>query len=147
MTAAPHPVAASDALERSRGARMVGPATLAAAVVASLAYTRAVDPHAGGFYPLCPIHAVSGLYCPGCGTIRALHALVHGDLPMAFGHNVLVPPLLVALVVGIVVWGRSRWRGTPLRLDPPTWLPLTAGALVLVFGLLRNVPGLEWLAP
>ncbi|MEJ2068687.1 MAG: DUF2752 domain-containing protein, partial [Deltaproteobacteria bacterium] len=29
-------------------------------------------------YPPCPFHLITGLYCPGCGSLRALHALFHG---------------------------------------------------------------------
>ena len=42
-----------------------------------------------GTTPSCPLYAVSGLYCPGCGTLRCLHALTHGDLGAALGFNVL----------------------------------------------------------
>ena len=39
-----------------------------------------VDPNQPGHYPTDPFLAITGLYCPGCGTLRALHALARGDL-------------------------------------------------------------------
>ena len=33
-----------------------------------------------GHYPTCPFLAITGWYCPGCGSLRAVHDLLHGDL-------------------------------------------------------------------
>lgn len=35
------------------------------------------------FYPQCPIYRYLHLKCPGCGTTRALAALLHGDIAPA----------------------------------------------------------------
>ena len=46
----------------------------------------------------CPIHALTGIYCPGCGGQRAVQEIFQGDLIGAFGQNGLMfflPPLLV----------------------------------------------------
>src|SRR5262249_54935902 len=53
-----------------------------------------VPPASGSFYPPCLFHALTGLHCPGCGSTRCLHALLHGDLRQAAAYNVL---LLLAL--------------------------------------------------
>ena len=37
-----------------------------------------------------------GVRCPGCGSLRALHALAHGDLKAALAFNA---PLVIALPV------------------------------------------------
>jgi hypothetical protein len=29
----------------------------------------------------------------------------------------------------------------------PTWLPVALGVATLVFGVLRNIPGWDWLSP
>ena len=47
------------------------------------------SPHQPGHYPPCPVAALTGLHCPGCGTLRGLHALLHGDLLQAFAAMVL----------------------------------------------------------
>ncbi|HEX8006255.1 MAG TPA: DUF2752 domain-containing protein, partial [Trebonia sp.] len=67
--------------------RSLAPAGVAAITVAATGYVAAVDPNAAGHYPLCPFLAVSGFYCPGCGTLRAVHALAHGDPLAALGLN------------------------------------------------------------
>ena len=47
-----------------------------------------------GIYGLrCFFYELTDLYCPGCGSSRALSSLLHGDWKGAFTHNVLVLPL------------------------------------------------------
>ena len=38
------------------------------------------DPHASGSWGFCPWLALTGLYCPGCGGLRAVNDLTNGDL-------------------------------------------------------------------
>ncbi len=38
------------------------------------------DPERCGFYPICIFHQSTGLLCPGCGSLRAMHQLLHGHL-------------------------------------------------------------------
>lgn len=53
----------------------------------------------------CPFHAITGLRCPGCGSQRALHALLHGDLSTTFKMNALW--ILAIPVMGSpdIYWG------------------------------------------
>ena len=45
------------------------------------------DPSApNNYFPRCPSYWLLGVYCPGCGITRALHALLHGDVVQAFAH-------------------------------------------------------------
>ncbi len=82
-------------------------AALAAVAVPTL-YVAAVDPNAPGHYPSCPVLRATGWWCPGCGGLRAVHALAHGDLTTAGHDNLLV--LALAGVVG-VLWLRWFWAG------------------------------------
>ncbi len=52
------------------------------------------------FFIPCPFYYVTGLYCPGCGSQRAMHLLLHGDILGAFRFN----PLMV-LTVPILIYG------------------------------------------
>ncbi|MDP3968935.1 MAG: DUF2752 domain-containing protein, partial [Nocardioides sp.] len=54
------------------------------------------DPHTPGSFAVCP-SALLGFACPGCGTLRATHDLLTGDLLGALSHNVLTLPALVWL--------------------------------------------------
>src|SRR5688500_2237035 len=49
------------------------------------------------FYPRCVFHSITGLACPGCGSLRALHNLLRGEFAAAFRLNPLMMVLLPAL--------------------------------------------------
>lgn len=131
----------------SRGQRITGPVAVAGAGVAVAALVGTVDPNEPGHYPTCPFLWVTGLYCPGCGALRTVHALVHLDVPTALSMNVLVTAFVPLLVLWWGRWVYRQWTGRPRRWLAPAWVLWTLLAVVLAFWVLRNVPGLELLAP
>jgi len=48
-----------------------------------------VDARYSVFFPRCPFFALTGLYCPGCGSQRAVSALLHGDFINAVHYNIM----------------------------------------------------------
>jgi len=138
MNGAP-PQAPALAVPQRRNAAAVVLAALGLAAVAAVVY--AVDPAEGRFPPLCPFHAITGLHCPGCGSTRALHQLLHGHLAAAFGLN----PLMV-LALPFLAWGllSSAREGLTGRRLPGVFIPafyLRAFlVLLLLFTVLRNLP-------
>ena len=63
-------------------------ASAAVAAGAGIWLLRTFDPNvAGSPFPPCLFRLLTGHYCIGCGLTRALHALVHGDLPRALSMN------------------------------------------------------------
>jgi hypothetical protein len=127
--------------------RAARPAVVAASAVAALAWVGSVDPNEPGHYPTCPFLAVTGWFCPGCGSLRALHALVHGDLRSALARN---PPMV--LTVPALAWWWATWlvrevRGRPRRWAAPAWAIWALLAVVVAFTVARNLPGAAFLAP
>ena len=58
------------------------------------------DPATSGFYPPCLFKTFLGVQCPGCGSLRAAHQLLHGNLAAAWALNpmlMVVGPLAAAL--------------------------------------------------
>lgn len=122
-------------------------ATTTAAVVAA-GVLATVDPNEQGHYPTCPFLAITGHYCPGCGTLRACHALLHGDPVTALERNPILLVALPLILAGWVMWGlrvagRTTWTTV---LIPSGWLWATLWA-ILAYWALRNVPGWTWLSP
>ena len=99
------------------------------------------DPRQYHFYPVCFFHKTTGLLCPGCGALRGMHQLLHGNLAAAFHFN----PMLVASLPFLAWFGVRFALQTALR-QPlsvglrPSWLWLIL-AVVLVVSVLRNLPG------
>src|SRR5438067_7322505 len=122
----------------------------ALAVPAGLFLLYRFAPTEGSLYPRCVFHTVTGLHCPGCGTTRCLHALLHGQLRQAAAYNALA---LLALPF-LLVWAARRalafLRGVPVRARPlPRWAYVVLVGAVLAFFVLRNlnVPPFDALAP
>lgn len=54
------------------------------------------NPMTAGFYPRCPSKMLTGYDCPGCGTLRSTHALMHGRFVEAWHFN---PATIIAFVL------------------------------------------------
>ena len=54
------------------------------------AFVAAFDPAQLSFLPVCPLYALTGFACPGCGLTRGFHALFHGDWITALDFNALI---------------------------------------------------------
>ncbi|MBV1947331.1 DUF2752 domain-containing protein [Streptomyces sp. BV129] len=120
--------------------RLATPAGVLAAVAGAFAYVGAVDPNQPGHYPVCPLYALTGLYCPGCGGLRSAHAFVHGDLLGALHDNAAGVAAYLAFAVLWTVWVVRAARGRPVRLvlgGTPLWV---LGSALLLFTVVRNLP-------
>lgn len=96
----------------------------------------------------CPFHAVTGLWCPGCGVSRMCLALLRLDFAAAWRANpllLLLLPVLVGLLLrlayGYVASGQVRLSRAH------TVLVWTMVFLLFVYGVARNLPCLSFLAP
>jgi hypothetical protein len=129
--------------------RRIALAAVGAVAVAAVALLlRRADPAVAWFYPPCPFHEWTGLYCAGCGSLRAFHALLNGDLARAWSHNPVVTSCVPLLAIGVAREG-VRWiRGAdPVAWRLPSWSIWTFVGLLGGFMVLRNVPFFAWLAP
>lgn len=128
---------------------MVAPvATIGGLALATLAL-HLRDPHQAGSWGFCPLHATTGLYCPGCGGLRAVNDLTNGDVGAALSSNLLVTLGIPVAVVLLAVWGLDRWTGHRRRPAGRRWTQVTVAlvALFAVFTVVRNLPVGAWLAP
>jgi Protein of unknown function (DUF2752) len=112
-----------------------------------VALVAVVDPHTSGRYPTCPFHAVTGLWCPGCGGLRAVHDLTHGQLAIALHENLLVVLLGPSLAVWWLVARLRRTDDRPARLVLSARGTIVVAVLMAVFALVRNLPVGAGLAP
>ncbi|MFN8360044.1 MAG: DUF2752 domain-containing protein [Candidatus Kapaibacterium sp.] len=91
--------------------------------------------------PRCPFNWATGYYCPGCGTTRGLHRLLHGDIAGALRANVLMIVTVPYVVYSIVRYLSLSLLGTqlPAIILKPIVVQLLA-VLVIVFWVVRNIP-------
>lgn len=98
----------------------------------------------------CPFRSITGLACPGCGTLRSLHAVLNGDVGAALDLNaltVLVLPLLIA--TWLLAGSRALSARAPTLRVEPAWIGRTLAVGTGLFWVLRNLPWepFRWLAP
>jgi hypothetical protein len=120
---------------------IAGLAVVLVCTTALLAALFLVDPAGCPFYPQCLFHRLTGWNCPGCGSLRGMHQLLHGHLLTALRCNA---PLMLSLPLAAFYSLRqfSRWRaGRPVTFPAirPGAMLLFVGALA-VFTIVRNIP-------
>ncbi|MCA1578484.1 MAG: DUF2752 domain-containing protein [Acidobacteria bacterium] len=110
-------------------------------LIAGAVYLFIFEPGRTGFFPVCVFRLLTGLTCPGCGTTRALHAILHGELETAFMLN----PLLL-LASPLLVYAFMRYSVTVMRGGVPRKNAVPAPYLYALFFVLmgfwifRNTP-------
>ena len=95
------------------------------------------DPSTSALFPPCPTNALTSLHCPGCGTLRALHALLRGDLREAFSQNALAVLFLPVLPAAYFF---------PVFFRKPA-VPAIILAIFIAYAILRNTQTFSFLAP
>ena len=123
--------------------RLLAPIGTGLLVLIGSGYIWAVDPNESGHYPLCPTRALLGIDCPGCGFLRGMHDLLHGDLAGATDHNALLLPLVPAAIVLWVLWIVRSWRGyrdavTRIQFRRRNQITYLILGIVIAFGIIRN---------
>jgi hypothetical protein len=122
----------------------------ALALIVGAITLRMFDPATAGFFPPCPVRYFTGWYCPGCGSLRAMHQLLEGNLRAAWAMNPLTVLLLPFLTYGLASHAlcEFRGRGLPRLFMPAVWIRALCVAIIL-FGIVRNLPlhPFELLAP
>jgi len=110
-------------------------------LLAGAAYLFLFEPGKTGFFPVCLFRLCTGFTCPGCGSTRAMHQLLHGHVVAAFMLNPLfllaIPFLLYALVRYSVVVMRG---GVPRQNMLPASFIYALFFVILSFWIFRNTP-------
>jgi hypothetical protein len=127
-------------------ARWLLPPAVAPTLTAVAALGTAVFVRLGGAIPMlrCPLHQMTGLWCPGCGLTRGSARLVTGDIGGAMAYNVFTPVVVLAIAAAWWAWwwptvaSHRAPRVRRLVLPAPV-TPWLLGALI-VFTVARNLP-------
>jgi len=100
------------------------------------------NPTAGeGVFLRCPSNLIFGIHCPGCGTQRALHHLLHLEIGAALRYNALFVLFFPVMIYGLFLMVYNIIFGTKKTIPFLTNQVVIIGLLVfvLLFGILRNV--------
>ena len=120
--------------------RAIVAVVVAAVAIALLLFYALVDVDSG-LMPRCPIKALTGFDCPGCGSQRMIHALLHGDFAGAWRQNpfliVMIPVMLAALVAEL--WRKRFPRLNRVILSPASIAVIIAATAI--WTICRNIGG------
>ena len=111
-----------------------------AAVLGGLAVVYRFPPTEYSFYPRCPIYLTTHWLCPGCGSTRALHSLLHFDIQCCaalqrFIHDAV--PVSYCLWVAFICYRTMRYDQFPI-LKFPRSATVCLMVTVVLFTVVRN---------
>ena len=99
----------------------------------------AVDPSAVRFMPRCLFNEMTGWLCPGCGSQRMLHALLHADWAAAWGYNALLLILLPFIFPLLYLeLNASRHPHIYMKLHSVPVI-ITITLIIIGWGVMRNL--------
>lgn len=137
------PTAAPSPYPQGRGwSGLVLPALTLGAAIGTCVFVVAADPTTpGGASPPCPTKTLFGIVCPGCGTARMVHSLLHGDLRAALSYNAVGLLVLLLLLWSYLAWSLRRVTGRRIpRWESWRWAPVAVGAVTAAWLVVRNLP-------
>ena len=98
------------------------------------------NPSEYSFFPKCPFHSITGLYCPGCGSQRAIHEILHLNILEGLKHNFLIIILIFILgypfVLNLLTKAYNKNFNNILHNPKTTYTILV---LVILYWILRNI--------
>ena len=98
-------------------------------VVALLVFLYIWNPSDISYFPKCPFLALTGYQCPGCGTLRGIHALLHFRIVDALRYNLLMVASIPVIIL-MLIWPRFRFDVISARVIL---------AVTLFWWLIRNI--------
>ena len=100
-----------------------------------------LNPSEHEIFPKCVFHSITGYYCPGCGSQRAIHSLLHFNFYSVVSNNFLFLPAVLIVIYHYlrpVFNKRFNWKLPNIFYFKSTpWIILV---VIVIFWILRNVP-------
>jgi len=94
-----------------------------------------------GFFPQCPFHAITGFHCPGCGSQRAIHDLLHFRIGESLSHNIVIIILALTIVSKAYAFiSKHYFKKYQYDLSRKPFFTIGIAAFVFLYWILRNIP-------
>ncbi|MDT5079503.1 MAG: hypothetical protein QOJ80_4140 [Mycobacterium sp.] len=131
-----------DTRTRATLAQLGAPVSLAVAAGLMCTAVWVGDPTTpGGPLPVCITKSLFGIDCPGCGGLRMVYSILHGDLYGALKYNALGLAALGLLVWAWAAWTYGRVVDRKIRSwQHHRWAAVGALVVVSVWFVIRNLP-------
>jgi hypothetical protein len=100
-----------------------------------------LDPAKHNIFPRCIFNSITGYYCPGCGSQRAIHSLLHFDIAGVVSYNFLFIPAFLLIIYHYlrpILNQFFSWKLPNIFYFKST--PWLIFGFVIAFWVLRNLP-------
>lgn len=138
----------SNLFTTKKGNRRLVIALLTAAALFTAAAKAGLINYIARLFPPCAFRQVTGLLCPGCGMSRATVSLLTFDPVTAFRYNPVYTVLLAIIIIWFIWFAINAFSSnykTPFRSKRYTVFGVSAFILLIIFGIVRNMPWFpEW---
>lgn len=98
------------------------------------------NPSTEVFFLKCPFKVLTGYDCPGCGSQRAIHSLLHGEIKTAYQFNPLLVLSIPYLLIGFLFNIESVKARFPQirKIFFGQCAAYVIVSIIVLFGLFRN---------
>ncbi|WP_394344565.1 DUF2752 domain-containing protein [Confluentibacter citreus] len=98
------------------------------------------NPSQSTLFPKCPFYSFTGLYCPGCGSQRAIHKFLHGDIFEGLKHNFIIMVLPMVLIYDWSVILFNKYSNQKIKnILHYSKVTYSIFIIILLFWILRNL--------
>lgn len=125
----------------NKGAKITLSVIVSIMFVAVLILFYRFDPEAELLFPKCPFLLFTGYECPGCGSQRAIHSLLHFKIGAAWRYNAFMVLVVPYLFLGIYLeyFDRRKRHSRLKSLFFGRWSAMTIFIVIIVYWVLRNL--------
>ncbi|VAW18609.1 hypothetical protein MNBD_BACTEROID01-2263 [hydrothermal vent metagenome] len=124
----------------SNSSKYIKSGLLVALIVLAAVFFFFLDPEEGVFFPKCVFHSLTGYYCPGCGSQRAIHSLLHLNISGVVNNNLLLIPAVLTMAYGLAIPEiNRRFNKDYKNLLYYKQVPLVVLIIIVLFWILRNI--------
>lgn len=89
--------------------------------------------------PKCMVHELTGWNCPGCGSQRMLHAILHGNIAEAWHYNALFVILIPILIPMTYLELRKHTHPKAYAAINSVPVILSIASAIVIWGVVRNL--------
>lgn len=98
------------------------------------------NPLEHNFFPKCPFYSLTGIYCAGCGSQRAIHHILNGQIITGIRHNYLLVVVIGVLTYKVFLYALNKlYNKTHFDIFHKPIATKIILVVVVVFWTLRNI--------
>lgn len=98
------------------------------------------NPSDSNLFPKCPLYSTTGIYCPGCGSQRAAHQILNGNIIEGIRHNYLIGLLVIVLLYQVFTYIMNDMFNKNIpNLLHKSKVTFSILIIIILFWILRNI--------